>query len=187
MNNEFSILTKSGAYFDLMSPSCNSFGLDDIAHALGNTCRFGGHTKQYYSVAQHCVLVSQIVPEKHAWAALMHDAAEAFIGDLPTPIKNMLPYYQAMENEIQQAICERLDVPETNGHIKHADLVALATERRDLMSDQEYTWPSLKGITPLRKRIKPLHPMAATTAFTIRAMEIRPDLYSKEAETCAHG
>ena len=157
------ILTKTGRRFDLLMPMADQVSTLDIAHALANICRFNGHTKHHYSVAQHCLLVASIVPAEQQLAALLHDATEAYVGDMVRPLKALLPDYSAIEHGIWLAICERFNLePELPTYVHAADMIALATERRDLMPEHGESWPCLEGVTPLPE---PLPSLTSEQAF----------------------
>lgn len=144
------ILTRTGQRFDLLAPRAELISTLDIAHALAHACRFGGHTRHHYSVAQHSLLVASIVPDGLQLTALLHDATEAYIGDMVRPLKALLPDYSEIEHGIWLAICERFNIdPNLPTSVHEADMIALATERRDLMPEHGETWPCLAGITPL--------------------------------------
>lgn len=87
------LMLASGNRFDLLDPEASEFDIFDIAHGLANVCRYAGQCRSFYSVAEHSILVSEIVPS-FAFEALMHDAAEAFIGDITRPLKALLPEYR---------------------------------------------------------------------------------------------
>lgn len=143
------ILTRTGRRFDLLAPKADQVSTLDIAHALSQLCRFNGHTSRPYSVAQHSLLVASIVPAEHQLAALLHDATEAYVGDMTRPLKALLPDFSAIEHGIWLAICERFQLdPQLPECIHEADMVALATERRDLMPEHGESWPCLEGVTP---------------------------------------
>lgn len=84
------IYTFSGHQVDIENPTPEAVDMADVAHALAYTCRWGGHSKRFWSVAQHSVLVSAMVPSEHALAGLLHDAAEAYLGDVVAPLKRLL-------------------------------------------------------------------------------------------------
>ena len=169
------ILTAYGEYFDFFELEKNKFDIYTIAHALSNICRFTGHSKTFYSVAQHSVLVSCLVPNEFALHGLLHDAAEAFIGDVSSPLKKLLPDYKAIEMRIEADIFSRFDLPTTiPPEVKRADLIALRTEQRDLMHINSGSWPSLDGIEPHAATIFPLPPNSANALFLKRFWELLP-------------
>ena len=101
------IATSTGKHIDFVNITPDQICIEDIARGLSNECRFAGQLESFYSVAQHSVYVSQIVPPEYALEALLHDAAEAYIKDIPSPLKAMLPDYKAMEKHIEAAIREK--------------------------------------------------------------------------------
>lgn len=162
------ILLSSGNYFNLLAPDESEFTILDIAHALSNLCRFNGHTREFYSVAQHSVLVSQILPVDDQLPGLLHDAAEALVGDMVRPFKNILPDYRAIEKSVEAAVLKRFGISSIPASVTHADLILLATERRDLLPQDDRQWGLLDGITPLDARIEPWTPIRAEFEFLNR-------------------
>lgn len=169
-------MTHGGTFINLLAPNENSIHLDDIAHALSNICRFTGHVHKFYSVAQHSVIVSRLVTADNCAAALLHDAAEAYIGDVSSPLKAQLSVYKQIEAAMSAAICRRFNLyGHDEGALKNADMVALATERRDLFRHLGRDMPRLgclDGIEPLGTAIDPLPPYDAYKLFIDRAHEL---------------
>jgi len=171
------ISTFSGRYIDLSNPQPESFVIEDIARGLANTCRFGGQCNGFYSVAQHSVLVSHLVPREHQMAALLHDGAEAILTDVATPLKAMLPDFKVIEKRIEAAIFKRFGLLfPMHSSIKQADLKALATERRDLTPWGDDYWPLLGEVDPLPFKIKAMNPNEAFSAFMDRFYELADSL-----------
>ena len=105
-----SISVTGGEFFDILSPENSEYSIDVVATALSNLCRYTGHVVRFYSVAEHCVLVSRIVPPRFALEGLLHDASEAFVGDVSSPLKKLLPDYQKIEDNIQADIARRFNL-----------------------------------------------------------------------------
>lgn len=101
------IQTNSGRALHFLSPHPDDFILADIAHGLSNAFRFSGQSDYRWSVLHHSILVAAFVPEEFVLEALLHDAAEAFLGDIASPIKQVLPQYQLLENRLLSVICEK--------------------------------------------------------------------------------
>lgn len=101
----------------------------DIAHALGNLCRFTGQCRRFYSVAEHSVHVSSIVPSDLALLGLLHDATEAYCADLARPLKQLVPDYRAVEDAIWHAVADKFGLPvDMPAAIKTADMAMLKLE-----------------------------------------------------------
>ena len=161
------VSTYLGNRFYLTRPHIDDVAIEDIAHGLAYQCRFNGQTREFYSVAQHSVMVMNLVPEEQRLAALLHDAAEAYLGDMVKPLKNLFPAFSEIETQVMAIIGQRFGIELTTLHpsIKQADLVALATEKRDLMPHSTEPWAYLEGVTPVPTVIRPLPPKQAKMAF----------------------
>ena len=160
------ISTYLGNRFYLLDPRIDDVAVEDIAHGLAYQCRFNGQTRTFYSVAQHSIIVAALVPEEQRLAALLHDAAEAYLGDMVKPLKLLLPEFSAIEDQVSAIIATKFGLPGfAFPEIKRADLIALATEKRDLMPYSTESWESLRGISPMPQIIVPMSPEEAKAAF----------------------
>lgn len=165
----------SGKPFFLTDPLAREMRIEDIAHSLANQCRFNGHTIEFYSVAQHSVLVSQYVDPEYAMAGLMHDAGEAYVSDLSKPVKVIIQgEYKALESRIDHVVCEAFDLNYLECHsgpVKEADMRILSTEKRDLMAAPcGVCWGTIHP--PYAEHIVPLLPKEAEKLFLERFKQL---------------
>lgn len=167
--------TYTGQQFRPFQPDPSAINLEDIAHALSMICRFGGHVREFYSVAQHCLLVSRNVPVEDAVHGLLHDATEAYVGDMVRPLKIGMPAYKAVEDGVWRAICQRFDIdPMIPESVHEADRRILLNERGALLGSSPADWePEVLEPLPIpRFELRhPDRPRLAEDRF-LRAAEI---------------
>lgn len=167
------IQTWSGLQYDFENPQPNQITIGDIAHALSHICRFTGHVNRFYSVAEHCVRASYLVPQEDAIYALLHDASEAYLTDVNKPLKQLLgESYRRLEERAERVILRRFGLtPWIPVSVKRADIVLMLTERRDLL-DHQLTWKSYDSVEPLADRIQPWTSEQAHRTFLRRFYEL---------------
>jgi hypothetical protein len=171
--------TVSGRWVNPFDPDPEQLDAGDIARALANQCRFGGHARVFYSVAQHSVIVSELVEQRggdveDAFAALMHDATEAYLGDMPHPLKHRSALgaaFKEAEDHLEQVIRDRFGIKAVVPEIKRVDRALLATERR-AFSGESWHWPELEGVEPLDLELVAWPPDEAFEAFARRYAEL---------------
>lgn len=144
------IVTYSGEIIEPLNPNLDAINIEDIAHSLANQCRFTGHVRKFYSVAEHSVRVAKwiLFTEKEElnfgnWTpmqGLLHDASEAYLADIARPVKQQPEigvFYKAAEERLEKTIAEKFgyDFPYAP-IVKRADQVLLRSEQRDLMPDR---------------------------------------------------
>lgn len=169
------IQTLSGRRVNPLDAAPADIDPDDIARALANTCRFGGHTRAFYSVAQHSAIVCDLLEERGAtpdelMAALLHDAAEAYLGDLPHPLKHRSELgaaFRVAEKRLEAVIAERFELPDASARVKPLDRALLATERR-AFSEVRWHWPELDGAEELDLALEAWPPDRAQAEFSRR-------------------
>jgi uncharacterized protein len=168
------ILLSSGVYFNYEHPDQSAFSIGDIAKGLSNTCRFGGQCPRFYSVAEHCVLMSDCVPADLAFEALMHDAAEAFICDMPKPLKMLLPDYKVVEGRVEAAMAARFQIPaKMTPAVKEMDIRMLAAEQQQVMGNS-HKWHHTHGLEAAPVKVEFWSPEMAEMQFLARFKELAP-------------
>lgn len=167
------IATATNKHFYYLDVRIEDIDIQDIASGLANECRFNGQIDNFYSVAQHSVYASYLVAPEYALEALLYDASKAYIKDLPRPLKAILTEYQMIECDIDLAIRKKFGLPETMSDAVHfADLMMLATEKRDLEIDTGSNWLMLEGIPTSDFVVSPLTPPQAKALFLRRFNEL---------------
>lgn len=164
------ILSATGKQLHIFDLRPEDIHIIDIAHALSMLCRFNGHCREFYSVAQHSVLVAMNLPHELMFQGLMHDATEAYCGDMVRPIKRSMPTFSQLEDRIWGAIADRFALPsKLSAEVKEMDNRVLQTERRDLLKPHPWPWTidqAADGIAqPLEVKITPWTQIHAEKAF----------------------
>lgn len=171
----------SGAYMNYHKPEESKATIEDLGHALSNVCRFSGHLPRFYSVAQHLVNTAAVLKEMGCgpslmYAGLMHDTAEAFTNDLPTPLKAAFPPFKELEVKIETAMAERFSfMYPLPPQVKLADAIMLGLEK-EFVKKCDANWACLEGVDYLPyKGVVDLSRMTPDRAYT-RFMEAYEDL-----------
>jgi 5'-deoxynucleotidase YfbR-like HD superfamily hydrolase len=170
--------TYTGKHVHPLSPRPEEIDIEDVARSLSHICRFLGHVDKFYSVAQHAVLVSRHVPPEDALWGLLHDASEAYLCDLPAPIKRdpQMEIYRLAEGRLMAAVCEKFGLASRMPRsVMIADKVLLATEFRDVTTvADDLDWIITEcGSKPLEDcHIFPWPPAAAEDQFLRRFWEL---------------
>lgn len=132
----------SGVYFDPFEPDIDLIKIEDIAHGLSLQCRFGGHTKNFFSVAQHSLDVAFLAPHEKM-AHLLHDSSETYLIDIPSPLKSRIIGYKEAEDYLMKMIAEKFQFEYPLSRVvKQSDAIALAVEW------ELYVLGEGKGMTP---------------------------------------
>jgi len=170
VNNTIRLL--SGKYLNLADPRPEDFETQDVSGALSKICRFGGQVEKFYSVAEHCVLCSEQAERDGLsadvqLACLLHDAAEAFCGDIVKPLKIMLRGYDEVEAAVERAVAEKyqVDFASTVEAVKEIDHAMLIAERRLLFSADKVEWAGERSVRVLHPNIGPASPACAKAMF----------------------
>lgn len=176
--NEIELRSGRLVSIDPITPS--NIDINDIAHALGNLCRFGGHAARFYSVAEHCVLMLEWFVDRHPDASiaerraiLLHDAQEAYLVDMPRPLKALMPDYRHYERELERAIAVRFQTHPIDA-LHEFDLGMLAMEKVAVMRSIN-EWPSIALATPCPLKPEFWSPYDAGAAFLAKARELQCD------------
>lgn len=171
--------TYTGKLFDFANPKASAIDVKDIAHALSLEARYGGHTDKHYSVAHHAILVCDYLwsttDSNPMWSfyGLHHDSAEAYLKDIPKPLKDMLPDYRALERAVSYELAVALDLPR-NFHkhdmVKRAEIAVTRAEWEQFMVPiKENDWSAYFGdIQAAPIKIKPIKPFVAEAEFLYR-------------------
>lgn len=140
ITNGSSIVTYTGKMFDILNPNPELIEIEDIAHSLANSCRYNGHCKDFLSVAEHSVHVSEQLSDEFALWGLLHDATECYVGDMVKPLKNYVYFFQEVEEKVMKVVAEKfeLSMPEPK-EVKIADYRMLLTEQQQLF-DYEFNF-----------------------------------------------
>ena len=173
LNSETTIYLNNGSYFNFLEPDESVFSIYDIANALSKCGRFSNQGDNFYSVAEHSVYVSHLVPEEDAMEALMHDASEFVMNDVATPLKRLLPEYKRIEEKVEESIFKRFGLrypfPPS---VKIADKQAFYAEKEQVINnfdDMEY----LQGIEKPKITLMFYDHMRAKTFFLNRYFELK--------------
>jgi len=180
------ITTYTGKVFDFLNPKPEMVCIEDIAHALANICRYTGHVKQFYSVAQHSVLMANADLPGDPLVRLLHDSAEAYIGDMASPWKRLLWVndfgdlisVKGFEQNVQAVIGMSLGVDLTHSvEVKESDIRMFWTEVRDLMPKmpEDFDWGPPR-MEPLEAKIIPWNPITAEGMFLSTYNKIKESL-----------
>lgn len=168
--------TATGRQFWPMDPYIADIAIEDIAHALSNACRYAGHCLTFYSVAQHSVLVSRALPEEFKLWGLLHDASEAYLVDVPRPVKPYLVGYQEAEDRLMAVIAQAFGlIPATMpDEVKRVDNAILADEAAQLMVKAPAAWHLPEPA--LNIKITPWSPEIAHGTFLSEYTRLRNDI-----------
>jgi len=166
LGKDFVMPTWSGKQLHLLSPEATQIEIEDIAHGLAYQCCFNGQTRHFYSVAQHSMLVAQLVPAQHRLAALLHEGATAYLGEIARPLRHLVLEVQLIEKKIMAACSEKFGVADFDTPaIRRAHSVALATEYRDLLSHTKKSEDLAEYSAPVPRRIEAITPEEAKYQF----------------------
>ena len=169
----------SGKYFDYTDPQPEHLDIEDIAQALSNICRFNGHCN-FYSVAEHSVHCANLaedlsLPDAGIFAALMHDAHEAYIGDMPKPLKNIMPEYSLLENVIEEVVQKHFSASTAfKKVVKMFDLQMLKAEKAHLFPHDEENWFGFDKIKKVDITIQCWDPRKAMERFLLLFQRYQP-------------
>jgi len=165
--------TYSSIEFYIMDPREDEILIEDIAHALAYSCRYNGHCKYFHSVAMHSVLVSQVCKPENALWGLLHDASEAYTGDMVKPLKRHMEEFKRIEDQLMKTICHKFGLPEEMPEdVDAADLSLLALERQYLMGEPPRPWNVLERVEPADIKLVLLPPEDAEYIFLSRFQEL---------------
>lgn len=176
------IQTYTGKKFYPLNPAPETICIEDIAHALSNICRFTGHCNEFYSVAQHSILVSKFCI--NPMLGLLHDASEAYICDIASPIKQDYSFtkYRSIEKNLQNIIYKKFDIPETRVYLdtpslKTVDIRMLKTEYLQFMNQYDDIDWQMDTILPYNIKIIPMQPKEAKEEFLKTFYKYREGIY----------